>query len=249
MIYTFFFLLYRSAIRNFVVGQLRKDLQEEGKQTVVEVQQVAKNYLGGMGLVMLILGVLNSFGLWAIGIDYYLVWGFLAAILGIIPYIGTAIGGFLPFIFAVATTESLLAPLLVILLYTTVQFLEGNFITPKVLGSSVKLNALAAIISVILGSFFWGIAGIIIAIPLLAMVRIILTHVEPLRPVALLLSDDLYAQSDRFLGEFNSDRYRFSNIFTGNSRFSLFRRRKLGRKPTYQVGNPDAEVVSDTEPY
>jgi predicted PurR-regulated permease PerM len=249
MIYTFFFLLYRTAIRNFMIGQLRRDIQQEGQQTMKEVQEVAKNYLGGMGLVMLILGILNSFGLWAIGIDYYLVWGFLAAVLGIIPYIGTAIGGLLPFVFTIATTESFWAPLLVVLLYTTVQFIEGNFITPKVLGSSVKLNALAAIMAVLLGSFFWGIAGIVLAIPILAMIRIILTHVEPLRPVALLLSDDLYDQSDRFLQDFNSDRYRFSNIFSSQGSFGLFNRKKLRRKPPQQVGNPDTEVVADPEPY
>jgi predicted PurR-regulated permease PerM len=232
-----------------MIGQLRRDIQQEGQQTMKEVQEVAKNYLGGMGLVMLILGILNSFGLWAIGIDYYLVWGFLAAVLGIIPYIGTAIGGLLPFVFTIATTESFWAPLLVVLLYTTVQFIEGNFITPKVLGSSVKLNALAAIMAVLLGSFFWGIAGIVLAIPILAMIRIILTHVEPLRPVALLLSDDLYDQSDRFLQDFNSDRYRFSNIFSSQGSFGLFNRKKLRRKPPQQVGNPDTEVVADPEPY
>lgn len=226
MIYTFFFLLYRTAVKNFFLGQLKGADQREGLTTLTEVQQVAKNYLGGMGLVMLILGILNSLGLLLIGIEYYLVWGFLAAVLGIIPYIGTVIGGLLPFVFAIATTESLWQPLMVVVLYMTVQFVEGNFITPKVLGGSVKVNALAAIVAVILGSFYWGIAGIILAIPLLAMVRIILTHIEPLRPIALLLSDDLYDQSDKFLEEYNAPRYRLSNIFSGEANLTLSGRRR-----------------------
>ena len=248
MIYTFFFLLYRTAMKNFVLGQLSDGDQIEGLQTLSEVQQVAKNYLGGMGLVMLILGILNSLGLLAIGIEYYLVWGFLAAVLGIIPYIGTVIGGLLPFVFAIATTESLWQPVLVIVLYVTVQFVEGNFITPKVLGGSVKINALAAIIAVIIGSFFWGIAGIIIAIPLLAMVRIILTHIEPLRPFALLMSDDLYEESQQFLHEFNHSRYRISNIFSGKSSLTMVPRKRLaGSKEAKQVGKPDPEVVADAK--
>ena len=247
MIYTFFFLLYRTAMKNFVLGQLRDSDQTEGLETLNEIQQVAKNYLGGMGLVMLILGVLNSIGLFFIGIDYYLVWGFLAAILAVVPYIGTVIGGLLPFIFAIATTESLWQPLAVVLLYATVQFVEGNFITPKVLGSSVKLNALAAIMAVILGSIFWGLPGVIIAIPLLAIVRIILTHIEPLRPFALLLSDDLYEQSGQFVHEFNDPKYRLSNIFSGKSSLSLFGRRSSD-KPPKRVGKSNPKIITNTEP-
>ena len=247
MIYTFFFLLYRKAMKNFVLGQLSDSDQTEGLETLNEIQQVAKSYLGGMGLVMLILGVLNSAGLFFIGIDYYLVWGFLAAILAVIPYIGTVIGGLLPFVFAIATTETLWQPLAVVLLYATVQFVEGNFITPKVLGSSVKLNALAAIMAVILGSIVWGLPGIIIAIPLLAIVRIILTHIEPLRPIALLLSDDLYEQSGQFLAEFNQPRYRLANIFSGKTSLNPFRSRRSTYGPAERVSEPDPEVVADAE--
>ena len=237
-IYTFFFLLYRTAVKNFVLGQLGDGDQQEGLQTMNEVQQIAKSYLGGMALVMLILGVLNSLGLFAIGLDYFLVWGFLAAVLGIIPYIGTVLGGLLPFVFAIATTESVWAPLLVIVLYVTVQFVEGNFITPKVLGGSVKINALAAIISVILGSFFWGIAGIIIAIPLLAMVRIVFTHIAPLRPIALLMSDDLYERSEEFLHDYNGPRFRLANLFSGKAKL---------KKTAKQPRHPDPEVVANPE--
>ncbi len=247
MIYTFFFLLYRSAMKNFVLGQLRDSDQKEGLETLNEIQQVAKSYLGGMGLVMLILGVLNSVGLFFIGIDYYLVWGFLAAILAVVPYVGTVIGGLLPFVFAIATTESLWQPLAVVLLYATVQFVEGNFITPKVLGSSVKLNALAAIMAVIVGSIFWGLPGVIIAIPLLAIVRIILTHIEPLRPVALLLSDDLYEQSGQFLQEFNDPKYRLSNIFSGKTSLSLFQRRRSTGNPSKRISKSNSQVVSDSK--
>ena len=247
-IYTFFFLLYRTAVKNFVLGQLGDGDQQEGLQTMNEVQQIAKSYLGGMALVMLILGVLNSLGLFAIGLDYYLVWGFLAAVLGIIPYIGTLVGGLLPFVFAIATTESIWPPLLVIVLYLTVQFVEGNFITPKVLGGSVKINALAAIIAVILGSFFWGIAGIILAIPLLAMVRIIFTHIAPLRPIALLLSDDLYERSGEFLSTYNNPSFRLANLFGGKPRSEKFAPKvRLGKKGMKQPRHPDPQVVADPE--
>lgn len=247
MIYTFFFLLYRTAVKSFVLGQLSDIDQTEGLTTLAEIQQVAKSYLGGMGLVMLILGLLNSAGLFFIGIDYYLVWGFLAAVLAIIPYVGTVVGGLLPFVFAIATTENLWQPAMVVLLYGTVQFVEGNLITPKIVGSSVKLNALAAIISVIIGSFFWGIPGIILAIPLLAMVRIVLTHIEPLRPLALLLSDDLYESAHKFREDFNHPRYRIANVFSGDSLLTVARRERLSKKRAKKQANANPKIVSDPE--
>ena len=113
---------------------------------------------------MLILGVLNSFGLWLIGIDYPVFWGFLGAFLAIIPYIGTAIGGLLPFLYALATTSTLWQPMAVIGWFVLVQQIEGNLITPKVLGSSVKVNPFAAIFALFFGGYLWGIPGLILAI-------------------------------------------------------------------------------------
>lgn len=242
LIYTFFFLLYRTALKNFVLGQLRTSSQLEGAQTLREVQTVAKSYLGGLGLVMIILGVLNSVGLYLIGIDYYLVWGFLAAVLAIIPYIGTTIGGTLPFLYAIATTETFWQPAGVVILYTSVQFIEGNLITPKVVGNSVKINALAAIIAILVGGIFWGIAGIILAIPLLAIVRIVMKHIDPLRPLALLLSDDLYSQSEKFLTEFNQPRYKLTNIFSGKTALTITpRRKRLTKLPSSAASVPEGD--------
>jgi predicted PurR-regulated permease PerM len=196
--------------------------------------------------VMLVLGVLNSAGLYFIGIKYALVWGFLGALLAIVPYVGTTIGGLLPFTYAIATTGTVWQPTAVVVLYATVQFVEGNVITPKIVGNSVKINALAAVVSLILGALLWGIPGVILAIPLLAMIRIILDHITSFKPVALLLSDDLYADSDKYLNEFNHPKYRLS---------SLLRKRKPGAAvaseqsgpPTDKVSKTDTQVIADPE--
>ena len=247
ILYTFFFLLYRSAFKNFLIGQFGDAAQEEGERTIKEVQHVASDYLGGMLTVMLVLGVLNSLGLWAIGIQYPLVWGFLGALLAVIPYVGTTLGGLLPLLYAIATTTTFWQPAAVVVLYGTVQFLEGNLITPKVVGNSVKINALAAVISLILGAAFWGLAGLVLAIPLLAMVRIILAHVKPLKPVALLLSDDLYDSSELFLTKYHEPEYRITSLFNKkNYILTQPRSRKTG-KPANTVGKADPQVVTDPE--
>ncbi len=243
IIYIFFFLLYSTALRQFVQGQLSDEAKREGEQTLREIQHVAADYLGGMLTVMLVLGVLNSLGLYLIGIKYALVWGFLGALLAVIPYVGTTVGGLLPLLYAIATTGSLWQPLSVIILYVVVQFVEGNFITPKIVGNSVKINALAAILSIILGALIWGLAGIILAIPLLAMVRIILDHIVPFKPVALLLSDDLYDQSDKYLEEFDQPKYRLSSLFIKRNKVVL----KTDRQVPDEVSKSNPQIISDTE--
>jgi predicted PurR-regulated permease PerM len=195
---------------------------------------------------MLVLGVLNSAGLYFIGIKYALVWGFLGALLAVVPYIGTTVGGLLPFMYAVATTSTVWQPTAVVVLYAIVQFVEGNFITPKIVGNSVKINALAAVLSIILGALIWGVPGVILAIPLLAMLRIILDHITSFKPVALLLSDDLYAESAMYLNEYNHPRYRLSS-FLMKRKLAAVVLSKDPAPPADEVSNADAQVVADPE--
>lgn len=208
LLYTFLLLLYRSAIKEFVLIQVGEVKRAEMEEILKKIQQVVQQYLSGMGTVMLILGTLNSLGLYFIGIKYPMFWGFLAAILAIIPYIGTFIGGFLPFIFALATTDSLVQPGLVALLFLTVQTLEGNIITPKIVGSSVKINPLAAILFIVFGGFMWGISGLILSLPIAAILGIIIAQIDFLKPLSVLLSDNIYGNSEIFEDNFDKDRFR-----------------------------------------
>lgn len=248
-IYTFFFLLYSTAFKRFTLGQFADEAQLEGMETLREIQAVASSYLGGMITVMLVLGVLNSIGLYLIGVPYALLWGFLGAFLAVIPYIGTLIGGLLPVLYSVAIFDTMWQPVAVAILYTVVQSLEGNVITPKVVGNSVKVNALAAVVALIFGAFVWGLAGLIIAIPLLAMLRIIMEHIDPLKPVALLLSDDLYDHSIRFIGQYNQPRHRLAVFLQGKKPVTKIVRPSptRSRKPLHQPGQPDAEVIAQAK--
>ncbi len=167
-----------------------------------------ERYLYGMLSVMLILGTLNSIGLYVIGIKYALFWGFLGGVLAIVPYVGTLLGGLLPFAYALATTDNYWQPLSVVIFYFFIQQFEGNIITPKIVGSSVKINPLAAIFALILGAYLWGVAGAVLAIPLLAIVRIVFSHIDILKPYALLLSSDLHGKAHLFEGKFDDDKYR-----------------------------------------
>ncbi|MCB0555350.1 MAG: AI-2E family transporter [Phaeodactylibacter sp.] len=212
-LFTFFLMLYRTSIKNFMLAQIQPENRDEANFIVRQVKKLVQEYLYGMLLVILILGVLNSVGLWIIGIKYAAFWGSLAACLAIIPYIGTTLGGVLPFIYALATTGTLWQPAAVVMLYSTVQTLEGNFITPKIVGNSVSINPMAAILSLFLGGMIWGIAGLILALPAAAVLKVIFEHVTPLKPFSELLSSDLYQKKDKFLEEYDEDKYRIGNYF------------------------------------
>jgi predicted PurR-regulated permease PerM len=214
LIFTFFFLLYRTSFKNFIIYQFNKSHQDQAKSVILEIQDMLQSYLQGLGTVILILAVLNSTGLWLIGIAYPVFWGVLAAFLAVIPYIGTMLGGLFPFLYALATATSLWQPVAVIILYQAIQQIEGNFITPRIVGSSVQINPLVAMISLFVFGMIWGIAGIILSIPAMAVIKIIFDEFDGLKPLGVLLGSKVHQDEHVFADEFDEDRYRLINYFS-----------------------------------
>ena len=185
-IYVFFILLYKENFKAFL--QLVDRSNDQSLANIShEVNLMVHNYIIGLSIVIGIVAVLNSIGFLALGLQYAIFMGVLSAILTIIPYIGIFIGGLLPVMVALLTKDSLFYPLAVIVLIAIVQFLEGNFITPNIIGSKVNVNPLAAIVALIIGAKVWGILGMILAIPVTGITKIIFSHYEGLKPYAILL--------------------------------------------------------------
>jgi len=195
-IFTFLILIYRTGLTKAFVEF--GDVENRGKilSMLKEVQSVGKKYLSGMFLLIIILGFANSIGLMIIGIDSPFLFGFLAALLSIVPYIGTTIGATIPVLYAFMTADSLWTPLAVILLFWFIQTIESNFLNPKIVGSSLNVNALAAILSLLIGAAVWGVAGMILFLPFAAMLKVICERFEQLRPVAMLISNDISGDDD-----------------------------------------------------
>jgi predicted PurR-regulated permease PerM len=212
ILFMFFLLSYRIALKNFMLMQF-EPMQRTGVAAVmVEIQKMLRQYLNGLLSVMIILAVLNSLGLWIIGVEYPILWASLAAFLTIIPYIGTTLGGGLPFFYALATAESWHQPAAVIMMYVTVQQIEGNLITPYVVGSRVRINPLIAIIAILLMNELWGVSGIVLAIPVAATIKIIFDRIAPLKAVGTLMSSNIIKDQDKFLSEYNESHFRFSSL-------------------------------------
>ena len=216
LVFMFFFLLYRGGIKNFILVQFKQQNRQKGEEILLQIQKVVSHYLSGLLTVIVILAFLNSIGLLIIGVDYAVFWASLAAFLSIVPYIGTTIGGLLPFMYSVATTDVWWQPLAVVALYFTVQQVEGNLITPYVVGSNVKINPLIAIISLLIGGVIWGIAGIVLAIPIAAVFKLVFDNIDALKPLGAVMSNDLHKNDTKFLKEWDDDRYRISALFDEN---------------------------------
>ncbi|GGD35595.1 AI-2E family transporter [Flavobacterium orientale] len=191
-LYIFFFLIYRKFFKSFIYRAFSKDGNTlKAKEVLFKLYEVQQNYLLGLFTVMGIVGILNSIGLLLLGIDNAIFFGFLAALLLLIPYIGIIIGSLLPALVALATKDSLLYPLGVIAIFGFIQFIEGNFITPKITGSKVSINAFVAILSIILFSMLWGTAGMIIALPVIASLKVIFDANPALKHYGFLIGEPL----------------------------------------------------------
>jgi putative heme transporter len=184
-IYIFLFLLYRERFKDFLLA-IRPGSDLKWKD---EIQVVVRGYISGLTLVVIIAGILNSIGLLILGVEHAIFFGFLSGTLTMIPYIGITIGATLPTLVALVTKDSAWYAVGVIAVHGVVQFLEGNFITPKITGSKISINALAAIVALLVGGKIWGIAGMILAVPAVGILKILVSYSSSLKPFVILLED------------------------------------------------------------
>ncbi len=132
------------------------------------------------------------------GAGFLLFLALLVALLNIIPYIGVLIGSLIPVAVALVTKDSVIYAFAAFGICSFVQFLENNFITPKIVGSSVNLNPLASILALLGGALLWGVPGMVLGIPLLGMFKVVCDHVARLRPLGFVLGEETEYKPFRF---------------------------------------------------
>lgn len=171
-IYAFFLLYYRDKLMVF----FRKLFGHEDEATILRtlksLARLVPSYLSGVLKVMLILGLVNTLGFWAIGVPSPIFFGIFAAVLNVIPYAGPIIGFAVVVLFCLATVGPAVA-LGALLMFLVIQFLENNILTPNIAAGTISVNPFAAIIGIIIGGVMWGVIGMVIALPFLGMIKII----------------------------------------------------------------------------
>lgn len=188
-LFTFFLLYYRDFFREFFFHAFRSSPNHVVHETLNRIYVVVQGYLLGLVTVMGIVAILNTVGLMLMGIQYAWFFGTLASLLMLLPYIGIAIGSILPALFALATKDSAWYALGVVAWFQVVQFLEGNLITPNIVGGKVSINPLMAIIAILLGGMLFGLAGLILALPLTAVLKVVFDAIPSMRAFGFLIGE------------------------------------------------------------
>jgi predicted PurR-regulated permease PerM len=190
-LYIFLLLFYQPLLLTFIRKLSNENNQSQVQDVVKQTKSVIQRYLFGLVIEAVLVAALNTAALLALGIQYAVLLGIIGALLNVIPYIGGIVAVALPMIIALATKDSAWYAFYVFILYYIVQLIDNNFLVPKIVASKVKINALFCIIVVLAGNALWGIAGMFISIPLLAIVKLIFDHIEPLKPWGFLLGDTM----------------------------------------------------------
>jgi len=189
-IYVFLILLFRDFLNEFILkifASNDKSDRQSIRDIIGKIKNVVQYYISGVTIVILILAVLNSAILMIIGIKHAIFFGVFAALLNIIPFLGPIIGSIFPILFSLLTMDSLIYPVLILFSFYVIQMIEGNLLTPMIVGSQVSMNALVAIILLFTGAQIWGLAGMILFIPLGAMAKVIFDEIDSLKPFGFLM--------------------------------------------------------------
>jgi predicted PurR-regulated permease PerM len=183
-IFSTLLLYYRHKLIALTYKLFPTNTLETMQDIFAQVVLIYYNFVKGMALVYLIVGILNSVGLALIGIPYPTLFGFLAAVLTFIPYVGILSASVLPITYSWITFDSIWYPLGVIFVFSLVQLLEAYVIFPLVVGKRMKINTLVIFLAIIMGGVLWGAAGMILSIPMVSIFKLIADRVPELKFVA-----------------------------------------------------------------
>lgn len=186
-VYTVLILYYRQ----LWVDVLFRLFPEEKKESIVQILllsiQAYYNFIKGMGLVYLIVGVLNSFGLLLLGVPHAILFGCIASVFTFIPYVGIIFGSLLPIAMAWITYDSIWYPVGIVVIFTTVQYLEANLIFPLAVSNRLNVNTMAILISIFVGGILWGVAGMILFVPFIGILKLVADKNTNLKTISLAL--------------------------------------------------------------
>lgn len=189
MAYVFFLLYYRTHIRKFFIKVTATSQKEEMEKVVNSAAHVSQQYLLGLFKMIVCLWIMYGIGFSILGVKNALFFAVLCGLLEIVPFVGNITGTTLTVLVSALNGAS--SPMIwgIIFTYGAVQFIQGWFLEPLIVGPQVKINPLFTIIALVMGELLWGIPGIILAIPITAIFKIICDHIEPLKPIGFLIGE------------------------------------------------------------
>ncbi|MCW3123400.1 MAG: family transporter [Flavipsychrobacter sp.] len=190
-IYVFFLLFYKPLILDFLFQVFSEKNSLRVAEILSETKTSVQSYIMGLLIETLIVSAMNSLALLALGVRSAILIGVIGGILNMIPYLGGLVAIALPVLMATVTFEGYSTQLAIIGAYLVIQFIDNNILMTRIVSSKVQINALISIIIVLMGGALWGLPGMFLAIPFVAILKIIFDRVDGLKPWGLLLGDKI----------------------------------------------------------
>ena len=190
-IYTFLILIYRTHFILFLAKLFRKEYHANLQDILTQIKGSVKSYISGLIFEMIAVSALTSIGLYIIGVKYALLLGIITGILNLVPYLGILAAGVLTILASLTGTPDLSMILGVIIVNILVQIIDNNILVPLIINTKVQINALVSIVGIIIGGQIGGIAGMFLAIPIMAILKIVFDRIESAEPWGYLMGDNM----------------------------------------------------------
>lgn len=196
-IYTFLVLYYRITIKTFFINVFKNGSEDQVREVLNESGTIAQQYITGLLIETSIVFTLNTIGFLVLGIKYAVFLALLAALLNLVPYVGMLVANIICMVVTLISAENISDVLWVGIILAVVQFIDNNFGMPLIVGNKVRINALVTIVGVLIGGALCGIPGMFLAIPGLAVLKVIFDKVPDLQPWGLLLGDEVESSAPK----------------------------------------------------
>ncbi len=223
LVYIFLLLFFREHLERFII-RIVPD-KEEGRATKVinNIQKVAQKYLSGLSQMIIGLWIMYGIGFTIVGVKHAIFFAVLCGLLEIVPFVGNIVGTLLTILMAVSQGGDTNMIIGILVTYAVVQFIQSYILEPLVVGAEVNINPLFTILGLIAGELIWGLPGMVLAIPLMGMVKIIFDNVDALKPFGELIGENK-KEPNKFKKKIGTALKKFKQQLPGGSKRSMNRR-------------------------
>ncbi len=191
LIYIIFLLTEFGSIKIRILRAFSRERSRKITETLTDIFSDVRKYIVGKTLINFAHGLFITILFWAFGLDFAIIWGFLTFLLAYIPNIGAFIATILPFLTALIEYDNLITPFVLLIIMAVSGSIFGNILEPKILGDRLNLSPILLLFSLIFWGYIWGIVGMILAVPVMSMIKITLSKFESTKPISILMSYDV----------------------------------------------------------
>ena len=189
IVYVFMMMFYRNHIKKFILKIIPRRENRTAEEAIATIEKVSQHYIMGMGMMIGSLWIMYSIGFSIVGLKNAIFFAILCGLLELAPFVGNLIGNILAATMALTQGGGLSMVIGVLVTYSVVQMIQSYILQPLVVGNEVNINPLFTIIGLVAGEILWGISGMVLVLPMLAVAKIICDHVDELKPYGYLLGN------------------------------------------------------------